>query len=242
MPIRLEARTVLLILLACIALLTAAGFFVVFARFGLDHGRLFGISARFDLNGEGNVPAYYSALQIAFAALLLATIARAKRAAGDRYARHWVVLCVIFIFLSFDEAAELHERLREPMLARFELTGIWVYAWYIPYGILVALFATSYWRFFWHLPARTRVEFAGAAAIYVGAALGLELTQIHFIVSPAYGQSGALYAALSYSLEECLEMLGMALFVYALVRYAAQYVVAVRLEFSATGVRRERQT
>jgi hypothetical protein len=151
MQVRLEARTVFLILLACIALLTVAGFFVVFARFGLDHGRLLGISGRFDLNGEGNVPAYYSALQIAFAALLLAVIARAKRAGRDRYARHWVVLCVIFIFLSFDEAAELHERLREPMLARFELTGIWVYAWYIPYGILVALFGVSYWRFFWHL-------------------------------------------------------------------------------------------
>ncbi len=220
-------------LLWCIAALTAAGLFVIVMRFGFDHGRLLGFSARFDLNTEGNVPTYFSALQLAFAALILMTIARAKHASGDPYARHWSVLCGIFAFLSVDEATQLHERLREPMLALFDLTGVWGYAWFIPYGTLVAAFLFAYRRFFMHLPPHIRMLFASACAVYVGAAIGVELAQLHFVVSTGYGDRGPLYAALCYSLEECAEMLGVALLVYGVLRYAAENVAGVFIEFSA---------
>lgn len=230
--VRVDPRAVLAVLLTCIALLTAAGLFVVVMRFGFDHGRLLGFSARFDLNLEGNVPTHYSALQLAFAALMLAVIARAKRTYREPFARHWLVLCAIFAFLSFDEAAQVHEWVRKPMLAQFELTGVWAYAWFIPYGILVTLFLAAYWRFYWHLRTPIRALFATACAIYVAAAIGVELVQLHFMVAPEYGPSRDLYVAVSSSVEECLEMLGIATFIYALLRYTAERMGVVLLEFS----------
>jgi hypothetical protein len=234
--INIEPRRILRFLLACIALLASAGVVVVIARFGFDHGQLFGFSGRFDLHREGTVPAYFSALQLALAAVILACIARRKRLSGAAFARQWLLLCLIFAFLSLDEASELHERLREPMLAHFDLQGVWAFAWYIPYGILAVLLLLSYWRFFWALPSRIRVLFAIACACFIGCAIGLELVQVHFVMTPAYGDSAALYSALTGVAEEIGEMLGIALFVYALLLYAADEVGAMRVEFRGTAM------
>jgi hypothetical protein len=58
--------------------------------------------------------------------------------------------------------------------------------------------------------------------------------QVHFVMTPAYGDSAALYAALTGVAEEIGEMLGISVFVYALLVYAAEQVGAMRVEFNGT--------
>src|SRR5215208_5096619 len=69
----------------------------------------------FDLDKEANVPTLYSSVTILFCAGLLALIAGARKKGGKRDYLYWAGLAVIFLFLSVDETAGLHERLIKPL-------------------------------------------------------------------------------------------------------------------------------
>lgn len=69
------------------------------------------LAARFDLDGEGNLPSYFSALQLLACGLVLTLFALQHRRTGSRWRHHWTVLACGFVYLSFDEAAQLHELL-----------------------------------------------------------------------------------------------------------------------------------
>lgn len=222
MTITLEPRKVLTFLLSVIALLSLAGFAVVISTHVFDHGRLYGFARLFHFNRENNIPSYFSALQLGFAALLLLAIASQRRMLGDRFHRQWTALGLVFCYLSVDEAASLHEMLILPMEMHFSLTGVWAFAWYVPYGLLLAGFAAAFARFFFHLPREARIGFAVAGTVFLTGAVGLEMLSAHFFTHPDWEQSvRAFRVALTYSVEEPLEMIGIALFVYTLLRYAA---------------------
>lgn len=222
MTMTVDPRTILAFTLRVIALLVVCDLIVVTLRhvFGFEH--LFGLQRLFDLDNEANIPAYLSALQLAFAGLVLAVIARQKHAARDAFARHWIGLAVIFGALSLDEAASFHEMLVTPLRAVLPLTGAWHGAWYIVYGLLLIAFARHYWRFFWALPPLVRRRFAFAAATYLTGCIGFEMIAARFAWYSSLTIAGTNYrVALLQAFEEPLEMLGIALFVYAALSHAA---------------------
>jgi hypothetical protein len=222
MTVAIEPRRILAFTLRVIAVLVVCDLVVVTLKhvFGFDH--IFGLQRQFDFDSEANIPAYLSALQLAFAALVLAVIARSKLETRDAFARHWVVLAVVFAALSLDEAASFHEMLVAPLRTALPLTGAWHGAWYIVYGVLLALFAKHYWRFFWALPALVRTRFAFAGATYLTGCIGFEMIASRFAWYSSLTIAGTNYrVALLQAFEEPLEMLGIALFVYAALSYAA---------------------
>lgn len=168
------------------------------------------------VDGEANIPAWYSAVLLLLCALLLGVITAAEGSRAGRRHFGWLLLTVIFLFLSLDEIAQLHELSIAPLRDHFHLTGFLYYAWVVPAAICVILFVLGYWRFLLRLPARTRWLFLLAGAVYVGGALGLEALS---------GQEAALHgeANLAYhvtiTLEELFEMTGITLFVYGLLDY-----------------------
>lgn len=97
---------------ACLAVLGLAG---QLSKYLLGHGRLFGFVPLFDLNGEANIPAWFSAMGLLTASLLLALIASATRTTAGRYVRHWWGLALVFAYVSLDEAASIHELSGEPL-------------------------------------------------------------------------------------------------------------------------------
>jgi hypothetical protein len=222
MTISVDPRRILAFTLRVIALLVVCDLVVVTLRhvFGLDH--LFGLQRQFDLDNEANIPAYLSALQLAFAALVLAVIARLKVETRDAFARHWVGLAIIFGALSLDEAASFHEMLVTPLREVLPLTGAWHGAWYIVYGLLLIAFAKHYWRFFWVLPGLVRMRFAFAGATYLTGCIGFEMIASRLAWYSSLTIAGTNYrVALLQAFEEPLEMLGIALFVYAALGHAA---------------------
>lgn len=231
MDIALSPRRILRVLLVIVLTLTLVNAGLLIARYGFGHGNLFGLVRLFDVNLESNVPAYYSALQLGLAALVLYAIGRGKRAAGDRFGTHWLVLSAVFAYLSVDEAALIHEKVVGDFLrGHFPLTGIWYYAWYIVYGSLFAALVALYWRFFWSLPARTRLHFACAGAAFVAGAVGLEMVGSHIFGLTTLDPSvRELDLAVVYSIEEPIEMLAIAWFVYAALDYAAAERITARL-------------
>lgn len=238
MEVTVTPRKLVVVLLACVVLLTAANLAVIVAQYGFGHWRLLGFARAFDVNGEANLPAYFSALQLLLAALLFGAIACARRRAGDRFTGHWFGLAALFAFLSVDEAALLHEMLGPPMMEHVPLpagsTG-----WYIPYLMLLGAFAAPYLSFLRSLPPAVRYRLLACAALYVGGAVGMELVTEYLTTLQHLSQRAReLRQALSVSLEELLEMLAVTALVHTLLGYAADHVGSARLTFSRDPVRR----
>ncbi len=84
--------------------------------------------------------------------------------------------------------------------------------------LFVVLVPLVLMRFLADLDARTRWRFVGSGAVFVAGALGLKLVEGILIEGPGLGSLG-FTAALA--VEEGLEMLGVALFLYASLDYLA---------------------
>jgi len=147
---------------------------------------------------------------------MLFLIASIRKRAGDRYALHWRVLSIIFLYLSVDEAASIHELAIGPLRSALNTSGIFYFAWVIPAAALVLLFVLAYLRFLAHLPGKTRRLFLLAGIIYVSGALGMEL--VGGYQTDFYGRENMVYALIANT-EEFFEMMGVVVFIYALLSY-----------------------
>lgn len=177
-----------------------------------------------NLGSDTGVPAWYSSLALLLCSALLAVIAFAKRRHGDRHALRWASLALIFLYLSADEMLRLHERASDKVVQPvfkylgMEASGLLNYPWIALYAPLVLVFALAYFGFWLALPAKTRILFLIAAALFVGGGIGVEA--FNALYDSLYGR-GDLVAAMMTHLEELFEMLGVVVFIYALMFYAA---------------------
>jgi|SRR5690554_1348537 len=165
---------------------------------------------------EANIPTFYSAVNLCFSALLLFLIAGLQKKVGNE-SKGWSFLGFVFLFLAFDEAASIHEALIGITQRTLNTTGFFHYAWFIPYGIGLVILCLIYIPFFKKLPKRSFFLFVTSGLIFVSGAIGFEM--IGGKIREVQGHS-VLYA-LCFTLEETLEMLGVALFIYSLLDYIA---------------------
>lgn len=170
----------------------------------------------FNFDHEANFPSLYSALALGFCSYLLAIIATFKRAEKASYYRYWKWLSIIFIGLAVDEACSIHE-ISIPLLRKvINSEGFLYFPWILPASILIAIFLLTFRKFIFSLPPKTKILFILAGAIYVGGAIGLESVSGYIADTP--GLPIRSYAIAS-TIEELLEMLGVVVFIYALLSY-----------------------
>jgi hypothetical protein len=174
-----------------------------------------------DLDAEQTIPSWYSSSLLLLCAGLLALIAQAKNRNADPYRFHWSLLSIIFVGLSIDEAVSIHEEAIGPLRTMFNFSGLLYFNWVIPGMAFVGLFALLYLKFLFHLPATIRRLFFISAVVYVSGAIGLEM--IGGMFWQETGPDTLLYQTTS-TLEELFEMLGIDLFVYALMSYLAVHL------------------
>ena len=206
---------------ASIALLSIAG---QFFKHALGHDYLLGFVPLFDLNGERNVPAWFSSSLLLTCSLLLAAVARLEGGGGGRDVVRWWGLSAVFLLMSVDEAVQIHEQTIHPLREVLGTGGIFHYAWSVLGLAFVAVFAAAYLPFVARLDAGTRRLFVAAGALFVGGALGMEFVQGWH--DGLYGVDGT--TALITTVEEVLEMSGVVVFVYALLSRLGSYRSAVR--------------
>jgi len=191
------------------------------------------LAEKFLLDSELSVPAWFSSLLILGCAVPLGVIAMFQRRARSAYALHWSFLAAIFLVLSLDEMVGLHETLSDPLRRYLGAGGVFYHAWVIPAGLFVLGLAASYAKFvFLHLDSRTRRQFIMAGFIYVGAALGMEMVE-----GPIDGWWGkdSLAGRLAVITEETMEMVGMLLFLRALLNYLAEHMGELRILLGSPG-------
>ncbi len=179
----------------------------------------------FNPNGEANIIAWYSSSALLLSSLLLGIITLSKKKNYDSYTLHWGILSLIFLYLSVDEAAIIHEMAVKPLRDLFDLGGFFYYSWIIPAGIAVLIFGLAYVKFLTHLPSKTRWLFLVAGGIFVGGAIGLE--SISGLLDHLYSQGRIAsdeVVIIFETIEEFMEMMGIALFIYALLDYASSHL------------------
>lgn len=235
--ILVKPRTTARVSAAAIAVVVALHAASQTARFAFGHDYQLGLASRLYLGAEMSLPNWLSTiLLVACAAALLAVGAAARRDRG-----RWIGLAVIFVALSVDEAAALHD-LASPL---FSGVFVWLahvvggpfiglarkpnYGWEIPGAMFAIGVAAAYWPFLLRLPSRTRVLFMWSGAIYVGAAVGVDFVEGWY--SGLHGAKNPTFVAL-VTAEESLEMVGVSLFLYAVLSHAEAELGEMRIGFS----------
>jgi hypothetical protein len=189
------------------------------------------IARIFLLNSEGNLPTLFTFGLLLFCSIMLLLINLEQGISGSEWRIHWRVLMIVFFLMAFDEAAMVHEK--SILVLRDALgTSGWLYfAWVVPASIFVILFALAYLRFLLALPKPFTQLFILSGALYIAGVLGLEMPGGAY--AEARGQDTFTFQMIA-TVEEVLEMAGIALFAYTLVRFLGRRQEPLRLRVRAS--------
>ncbi len=170
-----------------------------------------------DLNGEANLPAWYSSVQLFLVAILWSVFVYEKFRREEKHSRKLLLVPIVFFMLSLDEIAQIHEFIGSkgdllfPSVRRlgapFSKTGIWMYLVLPPFLILVFLSAMNARRYL-DMPRNISIVFATGLFIFIGSATGTEILS-NFVIE------GGRAASLQIALEELGEMLGITIMLWA---------------------------
>lgn len=223
-------------LAAAVTFLLIAHFVVTYAMYQFGHSNMFGLVRQFDTLREANIPTWYSSSALLACAALLAAIAGAERATGGRFTRHWTGLALVFVFLSLDETAMVHENVQAQLRRGVDRSAPFFRLASIVFSSLIALVAlVASARFLAALPRRTATLFVAAGALFVGGAVGIDyIGELH------KGSSGIhnLTYATATGVEEAFEMFGVILFLYALLDYVRMRMWRVTITVARHGTPR----
>jgi hypothetical protein len=160
----------------------------------------------FDVDQENNLPTWYSQFLLLLASVLLWVCARQKASQGASFSGYWTTLAVGFLLMSVDEVAGVHESINSAI----------VVTWAIPAAFGALIIGLAFVPFLLQLPRMTALLFSVAGALYLTGALGAEIVGNDMV-------RNHLQDTLRYKMatmgEESLEMAGLILFLYALLRY-----------------------
>jgi len=210
------------VLLACVVCLVLANLAAVVVAYGSDtevarSQIVVKLIRFFDVDREGNLPSWFSTLQLFGIALLSLAIGTLRFRWRLAWTHHWFVLSLLFATLSLDESASLHEWTIPHVRTALGVGGFLYWAWVVPGAIFVLALTAFFWRFVFDLPLVIRLLAVCSAGLYLAGALGLEMVGGYYF--ELKGGRDLHYAFITTA-EESLEMMGLSLFIYALIRYA----------------------
>ncbi len=224
MDIRVDPKHVAVAFLSVAAVLAVINGVLLFFYFylGVDplsEGILLWAIDFFSFDVEGNIPTLYSALSVLFCSAILALITRVQWHKPDGKRFYWLGLAILFLLLGLDEGTAIHEQIGTFLERYMDARGALYFLWVVPYGIGTVVLGLIYLKFVWELPKDTRVYFIVAGVVFQTGALGVEMLGAREAELNGYW---TLTYSLLYSLEEMLEMLGIILFIYALLSHLAR--------------------
>lgn len=170
-----------------------------------------------DLDGETNLPTWWSTVQLAGAAALMVVVADGHVIRTKP--RSWILWLwpLLLLALSIDETARLHElvgRASDVMLpsgtrvtTTLPTTGIWVLLIGVPAAIIIGGLLVGVRPFFRHASGAFTKMVVGTAMLLIGA-VGVET------LSNFADEASAVGVMLVF-LEESLEMVGVSIIVWA---------------------------
>ncbi|MGH1487307.1 MAG: hypothetical protein ACRBCI_13925 [Cellvibrionaceae bacterium] len=227
MKFKINYKNIPIVLLGIVAFLLVANIIGIVCKHCLEMGDSVGLIKLFDFDTESNIPTYYSIFALLFSSALLVYIAWVHRLQQQSYL-YWAFLALIFLFLAIDERLALHERLILPVEAAIGTSGIFYFAWVVPYIVGLSVFVILYLKFLMRLPKKIMVLFVLSGFVFVVGAIGFEMIGGNH--AETFGKKTLTYSVL-YTFEELLEMLGIVMFIYTLLLYMTDEFKKIKLSF-----------
>ncbi|NNF10900.1 MAG: hypothetical protein HKN74_11495 [Acidimicrobiia bacterium] len=224
--VEVRPRTVVGILVVIAGLLVLAHYGGLAVGDGFDQGWRSQLRRITDLNDETSIGTWYSSALL----LLTAALAALHLNRGHYQDRlGWAVVAGAALFLSIDEATAIHERL-DVLHEILDLNTATTFLWIVPYSLgLIGVIAVLR-PFLGRLPARTKRWLLIGVGLYLTAVLGLEL-----VAAGARELSwDTLVEDVLIPIEEGLEMVGISVFIFALLDLARPTVDAERVKAALT--------
>ena len=184
-----------------------------FVRFGLHHDHVFGLLRLFNLDVEHNVPTWFQTVTLAWCCVVIGWAGRVHASRTGGWDRRWGLLAIGFALMSADEAAGIHENAQLPAGLLESIPAYQAFSWVVVGVVVVLLVVRYFWRWAMSLPSPTRRYVGLAGTLYVLGAVGCEA--VGGIEAITIGLDNPIYS-LTYTVEESLEMAGVALMTYAM--------------------------
>ncbi|WP_224999328.1 hypothetical protein [Cesiribacter sp. SM1] len=231
MEITSKPNRIIFILGIIISFLILANIAGMVARFSFGYESSYLIEL-FNLDKENNIPTYFSSLLLLGCAATLGIVAFLEKERKSGKQLYWMGLSFIFLLLSIDESVQIHERIGAWTQNTLQTSGVFHFAWIIPYGLLVLVIGAAYTRFVWNLPLRIKKLMILSGAIYVGGALGMEA-----LASYHYTQTfeNSLTLVVFTIIEESMELTGLLLFLRSLLYYVDAEFGGVAFRLTSRG-------
>lgn len=179
-----------------------------------------------NLDGENNLPAWFSGLLLFTIGLTSLSLAWLARVAEPRNVPWWTTLGAFFVLLSADEIMKLHEVTDGAMRATGSWSGPLYFPWVIWAGPFLVLVALAFVPLLRRLPRKTTIRLGVAAMVGITSAIGMEM--VAGIVIGWRGRGD--YYAICFLLEEGGEMTGSVLFLRALLLHVAETTSRITLD------------
>ena len=217
-----------LLIIACLLIVASVAGQAMKYIFG--HPTVYGLVSLFDVSQEQNIPTLFSVLLLISCSILLSIILYLDHIQKAGLKIYWATLAIGFFYLAIDEFIELHENFGlsvRPFIGDY-LHGFLYYSWVVPALALIIFLAVFYTSFLFKLPKTTRINFIIAAIIYLTGSLGIEMLGGYY--HELHGNENLTYSLIT-TLEECLEMLGLILFIRALLGYISGHFSEITINF-----------
>jgi hypothetical protein len=181
----------------------------------------------FSFDSKISIPTWYSSTLMLICALLLGAIANHSRGKGDRDWVPWGFFALVFLALSLDEVAGIHVRIN--FMTRYVLQSQAIrYGMYLMIAASVGLVLWVCRKFFARLPKETRWQLSAGSLFYIGSVAidrfdkRIWREQDFYTVS----QTPGLFTAL----DELLELVGLVIFIYALLTYIGKTIKELQIK------------
>lgn len=211
---------------------TLAGAGIVLLKMYYQFDRVYGLYDLLDLDTDSSIPTWFSSLGLLSCSVLLWFHSAIDKALDTGRKWQWRLLALIFLFLSVDEVARIHEVVGTLVGSKLapdvtqQTHGLVSYHWLVAYVGFAAVLAVIYLPFLYRLPRRVAGGCILAGVVYVGGAGATESFNGHIVHATSQRDPVYMWGTVC---EEFLEMCGMTLFAHVLVRYLGERVRAVSL-------------
>jgi len=209
----IDPEAAIRLFLIIIVALAAASLVGQVSTYYLGDGHLQGFVPQFNLDREMNVPNWFSSMLFLFSAALLWKAGEVAGPSGEAFRKYWRGLTVVFVYISIDDVAAIHEMAVDPFRKWLHAGGWLYFTWVVPAIAIVAVLTVLYLRLFLALPPRTKRFFVLSAFLFFAGAFGLEMVGGHYV--EFHGAQNFRYALIANA-EEILEMLGQVAFIKGL--------------------------
>lgn len=183
---------------------------------------LWGFLRLLDVGSELSIPTFFSILNLFFSSLLLLIIYAYEKIQQHTGAKYWLFLSLIFVFLSADESASIHENFDQVFdffkYHGLNLPSLGTHNWVIFGLFFVAVIGITLIPFLKSLPKKTLFYFVISGAVFITGAIGFEYLGAIMLKTGFVESKKDMAYLIRRIFEEGFEMYGIAMFNSALYR------------------------